>query len=227
MQKGNESIFGDIQNVYVIADDIIIAAENEEEHDKIFVQVLERARSQGIKFKKEKIQYKVKEVKYMGNIISSDGMKPDPAKINAIVNMQRPESLESLRRLLGLVKYLSHYIPGESDITAPLRDLLKEQTRSCLEKHEDAWNEIKSVLIKQPVLQFYDVNKDIIVQADGSSTSLGAVLIQDEKPVAYASRALTKTECNHAQIEKEPLSIAYGIRKFEKYILGNKVLIKK
>ena len=63
VQKRNESIFGDIQNVHVIADGIIIAAENEEEHDNIFVQVLERARSQGIKFKKEKIQYKVKEVK--------------------------------------------------------------------------------------------------------------------------------------------------------------------
>ena len=135
MQKRNESIFGDTQNVHVIADDIIIAAENEEEHDKIFAQVLERARSEGIKFTKEKIQCKVREVKYIGNIISSDEMKPDPAKINAIVNMQRPDSLESLRRLLGLVKYLSQYIPGESDITAPLRDLLKEQTWSWLEKH--------------------------------------------------------------------------------------------
>ena len=162
----------------------------------------------------------------MGNIISSDGMKPDPAKINAIVNMQRPDSLESLRRLLGLVKYLSQYIPGESDITAPLRDLLKEQTWSWLEKHEDAWNAIKSVLIKQPVLQFYDVNKDIIVQADSSSTGLGAVLIQDGKPVAYASRALTRTERNYAQIEKELLSIVYAMRKFEKYILGKKVLIQ-
>ena len=162
----------------------------------------------------------------MGNIISSDGMTPDPAKINAIVNMQRPDSLESLRRLLGLVEYLSQYIPGESDITAPLRDLLKEQTWSWLEKHEDAWNAIKSVLIKQPVLQFYDVNKDIIVQADSSSTGLGAVLIQDGKPVAYASRALTRTERNYAQIEKELLSIVYAMRKFEKYILGKKALIQ-
>ena len=226
MQKRNESMFGDIQDVHVIADDIIIAANNEEEHDKTFVKVLERARSQGIKFKKEKIQYKVKEVKYMGNIISADGMKPDPAKINAVVNMQRPDSPESLRRLLGLVKYLSQYIPGESDITAPLRDLLKEQAWKWLEKHEDAWNAVKSVLIKQPVLQFYDVSKDIVVQADSSSTGLGAVLIQDEKPIAYASRALTRTECNYAQIDKELLSIVYAMRKFEKYILGKKVLIQ-
>jgi len=74
------------------------------------------------------MQYKVKEVKYTGNIISSDGMIHYPAKINAIVNMQRPDSLESLRRLQGLVKNPSQYIPGESNITAPLGDLLKEQT---------------------------------------------------------------------------------------------------
>ena len=138
----------------------------------------------------------------MGNIISAGGIKLDPAKINAIVNMQRPDSPESLRRLLGLVKYLSQHIPGESDITAPLRYLLKEQTWKWLEKHEDSWKAIKSVLIKQPVLQFYDVSKDIVVQVDSSSTGLGAVLIQDRKPVAYASRALTRTECNYAQIEE-------------------------
>eukprot|EP00112_Aurelia_sp_Birch-Aquarium-sp1_P016953 Seg3886.2 transcript_id=Seg3886.2/GoldUCD/mRNA.D3Y31 product="Transposon Tf2-3 polyprotein" protein_id=Seg3886.2/GoldUCD/D3Y31 len=165
MQKRNESLFGDIQDVHVISDDIIIAAKNEEEHDKTLVKVLERARSQGIKFKKEKIQYKVKEVKYMGNIISAEGIKPDPAKVHAIVNMQIPDSQESLRRLLGLVKYLSQYIPGESDIAAPLRDLLKEQTWKWLEKHENAWNAVKAALVQQPALQFYDVSKDIDIQS--------------------------------------------------------------
>ena len=73
-------------------------------------------------------------------------------------------------------------------------------------------------------MQFYDVSKDIVIQADSSSTGLGAVLIQDGKPIAYTSRALTKTECNYAQIEKELLSIVYAMRKFEKYILGKRVL---
>ena len=112
--------------------------------------------------------------------------------------MQRLESPESLRKLLGLVKYLSQYIPGESDTTAPLRDLLKEQTWKWLQKHEDAWNAIKLVPINQPVLQIYEVSKDIVVQADSSSTILGAVLIQDGQPIAYASRAPTRTECNYA-----------------------------
>ncbi len=85
-----------MQDVHVIADDIIRAANNEEEHDKTLAKVLDRARSQGIESKKEKIQYKVKEVKYMGNIITADGIKPDQAKVHAIVNMQRPDSPESL-----------------------------------------------------------------------------------------------------------------------------------
>ena len=80
--------------------------------------------------------------------------------------------------------------------------------------------------MKQRVLQFYDVNKDSIVQADSSSTGLGTVLNQGRKPIAYASRALTRTDCNYAQIEKELSSIVYAMRKLEKCILGKKVLIQ-
>ena len=122
-------------DVHVTAD-IIIAAKNKEEHYKIFGKVLDRDRSQVIKFKREKIQYKGNEVKYIGGIISADGMKSDPVKINAIVNMQRPNSSELLRRFLRLGKNLSQYLPGESDITAPLRDLLTEKAWKWLEKHE-------------------------------------------------------------------------------------------
>ena len=96
------------------------------EHDIIMDRVLQRARDKGVKFNSDKIQFKISEVEYMGNLVSSEGLKPDPKKIGAVVNMPRPTDVTSLQRLLGMVKYLAQYIPNESAITQPLRELLKK-----------------------------------------------------------------------------------------------------
>ena len=103
MQKLNEEAFGDIQGVHVIADDHIISAKDETEHDAIS-KVFEHARQQNIKFNAKKIQYKVNTVTYMGHIVSADGMRPDPRKVEAIINMPRPSDKQGLLRLLGMIK---------------------------------------------------------------------------------------------------------------------------
>ena len=90
MQKRNEEAFGDIQDVHVIADDLIISAKDETEHHAIFSKIVVRARQQNVKFNANKIQYKVNTVTYMGHIVSADFMRPDPRKVEAIVNMPRP-----------------------------------------------------------------------------------------------------------------------------------------
>ena len=81
MQKRNEETFGDIHGVHVIADDLIIAAADDQEHDSILHRVLTRARDKGVKFNSDKIQFKISEVEYMGNLVSSDGLKQNPKKI--------------------------------------------------------------------------------------------------------------------------------------------------
>ena len=86
MQKRNEETFGDIQGVHVIADDLIIAATADQEHDIILNRVLQRARNKGVTFNSDKIQFKINEAEYTGNLVSSEGLKPDPKKIEAIVN---------------------------------------------------------------------------------------------------------------------------------------------
>ena len=128
MQKRNEDTFGDIHGVHVIADDLIIAAADDQEHDSILHRVLAQARDKGVKFISDKIQFKISEVEYMGNLVSSDGLKPDPKKIEAIVNMPKPTDVTSLQRLLGMIKYLAQYIPNESAINEPLRELLNLKT---------------------------------------------------------------------------------------------------
>jgi len=123
MQKRNEETFGDISGVHVITDDLIIAAANPQEHDHIMRLVLTRAREKGVRFNKDKLQFKIDSVHYMGHIVSAQGLKPVPSKVHAITNMPPPHDVPSLQRLLGMTKYLSQYIPNESTITAPLRTL--------------------------------------------------------------------------------------------------------
>ena len=225
MQKRNESTFGNIKGVHIIADDIIIAAEDEKEHDAIMLALLSRARESGVRFNREKIQFKVNSVSYMGHFVTKEGLMPDDQKIDAIVNMPPPIDVPSLQRFLGMTKYLSQYIPNESSITAPLRKLLKKNSEWTWDnEHDEAIAKLKLALISKPVLAFYDVNKAVTVQCDASQDGLGACLIQEGKPVAFASRSLSPAERNYAQIEKELLSIVFACEKFHQYVYGHRAV---
>ena len=112
MRKRNEETFGNISGIHIIADGLIIADCNDEEHDKILQDVLQRACEKGVKFNKNKIQFNISLVTYMGNVAIKDGLQLNQQKISAIVDMPQPTDEKSLQRLLGMVKYLSQYIPN-------------------------------------------------------------------------------------------------------------------
>ena len=145
LQQRNDDTFGDISNVHIVADDLIIAGRDEREHDEALNRVLDRATTRNVKFSPHKLQYKVKQVKYMGHILSEDGQRPNPAKVEAISSKPRPADQKGTRRLLGMIKYLEPYIPGKYDITAPLRNLLNESTEwQWTEHHDQEWEKTKS-----------------------------------------------------------------------------------
>ena len=106
MQKKNKKKFGDLPDAHEIADDLIIAASIEKQHDIILRAVLDKARENGVRYNKDKIQFKVDAVEYMGNIVTCEGLKSDDKKIEAIVNMPQPSDIPSLQRLLGMTKLL-------------------------------------------------------------------------------------------------------------------------
>ncbi|CAB4016515.1 Hypothetical predicted protein [Paramuricea clavata] len=121
-----------------------ISVANTEDHDIALEKVLHRARERNIKFNKKKIQLRVTEMKYLGNIVSAKGFTPDPEKIKAIVEMPLPRSKQYLQRLLGMVNYLSQYIPNMSEITAPQRTLLKKDIQwSWHNQYQKALERIK------------------------------------------------------------------------------------
>ena len=118
-----------------IFDDILIygvgetKAEAIENHDQRLITLLERCKSKGIKLNKEKCKFHLSEVSFMGHVISEEGLKPDPAKIQGVQEMPTPESKQDVKRLLGVVNYLQKFAPDLSEATAPMRELLKEENQ--------------------------------------------------------------------------------------------------
>ena len=112
-----EKYFGDIEGVTAIHDDLIIAAKTNEEHDTILRNVFQRACENNIKFNKKKIQFRVPTVTYLGNIVSDQGLHPDPQKINAILEMPNPIDKAGIHRFLGMVNFLGQFIPNLSEMT--------------------------------------------------------------------------------------------------------------
>ena len=105
-------IFSGIKGVKVIVDDLLIWGENQQQHDERLRQVLERARQKNLKLNKEKSQIALDEISYIGHVLSKEGLKPDPQKVRAITEMNRPQNREELQRFLGMVTYVAKFIPN-------------------------------------------------------------------------------------------------------------------
>ncbi|CAC5394823.1 unnamed protein product [Mytilus coruscus] len=164
------------------------------------------------------------EVRFMGHLVTSEGFKPDPEKIRAVMDMPKPADVSGVRRIIGFVTYLSKFLPKLSDICEPLRKLTLKDSEFCwIENHDKALEELKRLVTAEPVLRYYDPKLKLTVQSDASQTGLGAAVMQENRPVAYTSRALNDTETRYAQIEKELLSVIFGLEKFHSYTYGRTV----
>lgn len=166
-------------------------------------------------------------MKFLGHLVSTNGLKADPEKLDAIRNLKTPANRLQLQRALGMITYLAKFVPNLSEITSPLRQLLAKDVAWCWEEEQErAFVEIKRLMMSPPVLSFYDVREPVTLSVDASSKALGAVLLQRGKPVAYASKALTTSEMNYPQIDKEPAAIRFGCRKFHQYIYGKELTVE-
>ena len=227
LQKRNMELFGDIPGVHIIFDDHI-ASHDEAEHDVIFRMVLERARRYNARFNRDKLQFKVKKVKFVGLQIAADGIRPDSDKVSAIVNMDTPADVKAVQHFLGTVTYLSKFIPNLSIIiTELLCALIKsDMPWTWTEVQQAAFDNLKPLVVVSPVLRYFDTPKSALIQTDASSTGLGSCLMQDGAPIAFASRALTDCETQYVQIEKEMLAIVFACEKFAHYVYGQLVTVQ-
>jgi transposase InsO family protein len=225
-QKAMDHLFSG-QPCEIIVDDILVWGTTEKEHDIRLLKVLDRAREINLKLKLKKFQFKVKEISYVGHLLTGEGLKPDPDKVRAITDMPEPEDAKAIQRFLGMVVYLAKFIPKLSDIAAPLRQLVtKDAVWQWEEIHKQAFLDIKTAIASPPVLRYYDVKKEVTLTCDASQKGLGAACLQDGVPVAYASRALTQTQQGYAQIEKELLAVVFACNKFYDYVYGRRVTVE-
>ena len=150
--------------------------------------------------------------------------------MQGITDMKPPENLQDLQSFLGLVNYLNRFSPALADLKAPLRTLCKKGTLFTLSltgksSQQTAFEAIEKEITSAPVLAYFDRSKANTIQSDASKKGLGAVLIQDDKPV-YASRALTETEQSYSNIERELLSVIFALERFHHYVYGYTAMVQ-
>ena len=226
-QKRLSQLFGDLPGVETDIDDILVWGTNAEEHDQRLAAVLKRCESIHLTLNKEKCKFAVSEVTYIGHKLTPEGVHPDPEKVKAIREIPAPTDKKAVERLLGTINYLAKFIPDMSTKTSEIRELFKKDVVfEWQAPQEKAFNEIKETLSATPVLAFYDVTKPVVITCDASKSGLGAALLQDNKPVAYASRSLSDAETRYAQIEKELLAVVFSFQKFHQYVYGKEALVE-
>ncbi|UYV81030.1 K02A2.6-like [Cordylochernes scorpioides] len=212
-----------IEGVKVYMDDIIIYGNSLTEHNSRLITVLEIARKNNLKFEFNKMQLAQEKVKFIGHEISKNGISADPSKLEAIQKIKRPMDKTSLQRFLGTVNYLAKFMHNLADKTVLLRQLLKKNTLwTWNEAIEKEFIELKNLVSNPPVLGLFDPHRKVTLSVDASQHGLGAVLMQEGRPIAFASASLNNTQKKYAQIEKELLALWYGCQRFNYHLYGRK-----
>lgn len=227
-QKLMDMVLQGISGVACYIDDILISSVSEETHLKILTEVFTHLEKHGFHLKKEKCEFLQSSIEYLGHIICEEGIKPVPSKVEAILKAPTPENVQQLRSFLGLINYYGKFTHNLASLLHPLNSLLQTHskwlwTAECEESFQKAKDQIASA----KVLTHYDPTLPITLAADASAYGVGAVISHIspdgvERPIAFASRSLTTSERNYAQLEKEALSLIFGVKKFHRYLYGRK-----
>ena len=216
------------QSLMIYLDDIIVFSQTEVQHIERLTQVFERLREANLKIKVNKSSLFQKQVKYLGHVISAEGISTDPDKIKAIQNIKTPVNTKDIKSLLGMAGYYRKFIQDYATIVQPLTRLLKKKvpylwTEECAK----SLNTLKSAMISSDILMYPDFMKEFILDTDCSGIAMGAVLSQlneqeEEKPIAYFSRSLNNAQRNYPITKQEMCALVESIRHFKPYLYGSK-----
>ena len=247
-QRLMQRIFGDQQgqSLLLYIDDIVVFSSTVQQHLQRLEVVLARLQQEGLKAKLSKCAFFQPEVRYLGHVISANGIATDPSKIDAVAKWQPPQTVSELRSFLGFASYYRRFVEGFAKLAAPLHRLIAELGGHKLKRRSPQlaianWTEgcrasfegLKTKLTTAPVLAYANFSQPFILEVDASHGGLGAVLSQEQegkvRPIAYASRGLRPTErnmTNYSSMKLEFLALKWAMtEKFREYLLGHRCIV--
>ncbi|GKA67158.1 putative reverse transcriptase domain-containing protein [Tanacetum coccineum] len=212
--------------VIVFIDDILIYSKNKEEHEEHLKQILELLKKEELYAKFSKCEFWIPKVQFLGHVIDSEGIHVDPAKIEAIKDWTSPKSPTEIRQFLGLAGYYRRFIEGFSKIAKPMTKLTQKKVKfEWGDKQEAAFQLLKQKLCSAPILALPEGSEDFIAYCDASKKGLGAVLMQREKVISYASRQLKIHEKNYTNHDLELGVVVFALNIWRHYLYGTKCTV--
>ena len=227
-QKVMDTVLQGLPKVICYLDDILVSGATMEEHLQNLENVLQRLQQYNIRAKRSKCAFMCESVDYLGHRIDATGLHTLSSKVKAVQNAPQPKNVQELRSFLGLLHYYGKFLPNLATLLHSLNALLKSGSKWVWSTEcSKAFQAAKQLLVTAPVFAHYDPELPIRLAGDASAYGIGAVISHicedgSERPIAFASQTLSPAEMNYPQIEKEALSLIYGITKFHQYLYGRK-----
>jgi hypothetical protein len=226
-------LLGGAECVHNFLDDVLAHTPTWQQHLSVLRDLFVRIRAANLTLRPTKCAIGYERMKFLGYDVSGDGLRPSKSIVDKVLNAARPETKTQIRSFLALVGFYRQFIANFASISAVLTDLTRKGAPNNVvweESHERAFNVLKRAISSQPILKLPKVQEQFIIQTDASNRGLGAVLLQEwdgvRHPVAYASRKLLPREMNYPIIERECLSIVWGIQKFHNYLYGQSFILE-
>ncbi len=209
-------------------DDIIVTGKDDAEHLENLDKLLDRLEEADLRVGKPKCKFFEDQVEFLGNILDANGKRMNTKKVRAISEMPHPQNVQELRSFLGLIRHYDKHVKGLAGCAKPLNDLMAQNIDwQWTDAEQSAFDKVKKLLSAPETLAHYDPSLPLFLATDASPNGIGAVIYHEypdgsQKVIEYASKTLSSAEKNYAQIEKEALSIIYGVKKFHLYLSGRK-----
>ena len=206
---------------------LLVINPNHRDHDVALSNLLETARKSNLHLNFDKLAYKKTEVDFFGETYTMDGSKPAQSKVSAISEMPPLTSEKQVQSFIGMVNYLSKFLARFSELAELIRELCKDKVPfNWGPEYEAAFKQIKCEIVRALILVYYNPKKETVLQIDASVKGLGACLLQDQKPVYFASKALTETQCGYVAIEIESLAVAWAMEKFHHFLYASHCILE-